>query len=193
MKSHFAIYLSLNSDYIPWVWSNCWSLSSSSALKIDQVGLPAVHHFRPGATGGIPWPCPPKWLLVPPKRKLCPPKRGLCPEDIDRLGATGLQIEAQIGVCDRYFCNFVGLTPDFMTFLGWRPFFYLEITRFRPEKPLKFPISAGKSLTISVKTFFFWNHLFSAGKSLWIFGLHLVHLIQTGINFSCPRAPLKFT
>ena len=56
-----------------------------------------------------------------------------------------------------------------------------------------------------MKTFFFLfgDHLFSAektlefaildGKSLWIFGLHLVHLIQTGINFSCPRAPLEFT
>ena len=55
---------------------------------------------------------------APPKRKLCPPKRGLCPEEINRIGATGVQIEAQIGVCHRYFCNFCGLTPDFMTFLG---------------------------------------------------------------------------
>ena len=49
--------------------------------------------------------------LCPPKRKLCPPKRGLCPEEFNRLGATGVQIEAQIDV-------FCGLTPDFMTFLG---------------------------------------------------------------------------
>ena len=33
-------------------------------------------------------------------------------------GATGVQIEAEIGVCDRYFRNFCGLTPDFMIFLG---------------------------------------------------------------------------
>ena len=43
-----------------------------------------------------------------------------------------------------------------MTFFGWRPFL-LEITCFRPEKPLEFPISAAKSLAISVKTFFFWR------------------------------------
>ena len=92
-------------------------------------------HARPGATGGIPGPCPPKWLLVPPKRKLCHPKRGLCPKEINKLGATGVKIEAQIGVYHRYFRNFCGLTPDFMTFLGWRPFFFLlEITCFRPEK-----------------------------------------------------------
>ena len=51
--------------------------------------------------------------------------------------------------------------------------FVLEITCFRPEKPPEFAISAG--------------------KSLWIFASPLVQLIQTGINFSCPRAPLEFT
>ena len=102
---------------------------------------------------------------VPPKQKLCPPKQGLCPEEINRLGATGVQIEAQIGV-------FCGLTPDFKTFLGWRPFFF-EITCLRSEKPLEFPISAGTFLLILAP--------------------HLVHVIQTGINFSCPRVPLEFT
>ena len=157
----------------------------------------------PAPRGGIPGPCPPKWLLVPPQTKIVPPKRGLCPEEINRLGAIGVQIEAQIGVCDRYFCNFWRLTPDFMILLGWRPLFFFEITRFRPEKTFEVLISARKSLRISVKTFFLGDHLSSAGKtfqfliaagkSLWIFGLHLVHLIQTGINFSCPRAPLEFT
>ena len=75
---------------------------------------------------------------------LCPPKRGLCPEEINRFGATGVQIEAQIGVCHRYFRYFCGLTPDFMIFLGRRPFFKQPC--FRPEKPLEFPISAEKSL-----------------------------------------------
>ena len=54
---------------------------------------------------------PPNGCLCPLKRKLCPPKRGLCREEINRLGATGVQIEAQTGV-------FCGLTSDFMTFLG---------------------------------------------------------------------------
>ena len=33
--------------------------------------------------------------LCPPKRKFCPPpQQGLCCEEINRLGATGVQIEA---------------------------------------------------------------------------------------------------
>ena len=90
---------------------------------------------------------PPNDCLCPVKRKLnCALlKRGLCPEEINRLGATGVQIEAQVGVCQRYFRNFCGLTPDFMTFLGPRPFFLLEITCFRLEKPFEFLISAGIS------------------------------------------------
>ena len=97
-----------------------------------------------------------------PQIKIVPPKRGLCPEEINRLGATWVQIEAQIGVL-------CGLTPDIRTFLGWRPFFFfLETTHFRPEKPLEFLISAGKSLANLEKTFsfFFGGHLFTARKSL---------------------------
>ena len=110
---------------------------------------------------------------VPPKWLLLPPKRKLSPPSED-------------------------CAPKKLTGLG-----LLEITRFRSEKTFEVLISAGKSLRISVKTFFFGDHLSSdgktfqfliaAGKSLWIFGLHLVDLIQTGINFSCPRAPLEFT
>ena len=55
----------------------------------------------------------------------------------------------------------------FSFFFFWRSFFYfLEITCFRPEKPLEIPIAAGKSLEI--------------------FAPHLFHFIQSGINFSCP-------
>ena len=92
-------------------------------------------------------------IAYAPQTKIVPPKRGLCPEEINRLGATGVQIEAQIGV-------FAGLTPLF-----WDEdlffFFFFEITCFWPEKPLEnlreelffgkpleFPISAGKSLAI---------------------------------------------
>ena len=50
--------------------------------------------------------------------------------------------------------------------------FFFEITCIRPEKVLEFAIAAG--------------------KSLWIFASHLVQLIQAGINFSCPGAPLEF-
>ena len=48
---------------------------------------------------------PPNDCLCPPRRKLCPPKRGLCPEEINRLRASGVQIESQIGV-------FCGLSTD---------------------------------------------------------------------------------
>ena len=54
---------------------------------------------------------PPSDCLCPPKRKLCPPKRGLCPEEINRLGASGAQIEVQISV-------FCGLTPDLSAVYG---------------------------------------------------------------------------
>ena len=56
-----------------------------------------------------------------PQTKIGPPKRGLCPEKINRLGATGAQIEtkdSQTGVYrpiireqELFFCNFCGLTP----------------------------------------------------------------------------------
>ena len=32
--------------------------------------------------------------VVPPQTKIVPPKLGLCPEEISRLGAIGVQIEA---------------------------------------------------------------------------------------------------
>ena len=57
----------------------------------------------------------PQMTACAPQTKIVPPKRGLCLEEINRLGATGVQIEAQIGVCHQYFC---GLTPDFVTFFG---------------------------------------------------------------------------
>ena len=84
-----------------------------------------------------------------PKRKLCPPKRGLCPKEINKLGATGVQIESQIGV-------FCGLTSDFMTWDYGRKMsrkisedvFFLRLPvfgrenrlnfRFRPKIPFSF-------------------------------------------------------
>ena len=50
---------------------------------------------------------PPNDCLCPPT-KIVPPKQGLCPEEISRLGAAGVQIEAQTGVCHTgIFVNFV--------------------------------------------------------------------------------------
>ena len=131
-----------------------WMINYYVYYTTNTRGAGIIHHLmsmiqgsRPGATGGIPGRAPPKWLLVPPKQKLRPPKRGLCPEEINRLGATWVQIEAQIGVL-------CGPTPDIRTFLGWRPFFFfLEITHFRPEKPFEFLISVGKSFANLEKIF----------------------------------------
>ena len=63
-----------------------------------------------------------------------PPKRGLCLEEINRLGATEVQIEAQnsqIGAYrprireqELFFRSCCGLTPDFMKLWGRRPFHF---------------------------------------------------------------------
>ena len=53
---------------------------------------------------------PPTDCLCP-QTKIVPPQGGLYPDKINRLGASGAQIEVQISV-------FGGLTPDFVTFLG---------------------------------------------------------------------------
>ena len=82
-----------------------------------------------------------------------------------------------------------------MTFLGWRPFFFfLEITCFRPEKPLEIPISTGKSQwNFSADLFFRRSPVFGRKIPLNFCTSHLVPLIKAGVNFLCPRAPFEFT
>ena len=77
---------------------------------------------------------------APPNDCLCPPKRRLCPEEINRLGAIGVQIEAgdsQIGEYRSYFRNFCGHTPNFIKLLGRRPFCFGLHLRNR-KKSLEF-------------------------------------------------------
>ena len=69
----------------------------------------------------------------------------------------------------------------------WRPFF-LETTWFWAEKSFEFRISAEKSVSISVKTFFFFfgDHLSLGGKNDWIFELSE----KFRINFRTNRVKL---
>ena len=69
---------------------------------------------------------PPNDCLCPPEWKLSPPKRGLCPEEINRLGATGVQIEAQISVCDRFSAGkflTISVNTFFFVLFFWRSLF----------------------------------------------------------------------
>ena len=140
---------------VPTIWCFCNNVFRPTLLLLawyDQYGtgtyklidLSQCHSLcRPGATGGPTGAVPPQMTACAPNENCGPHKRGQCPEEINRLGASGVQIEAQIGV-------FCGLTPDFMTFLDEDFFFvfFLEITcfsarknrlnfRFRPENPLQ--------------------------------------------------------
>ena len=118
----------------------------SSELIIHRRGQPAGLHkltvvrYDTGPTprGGIQGPSPPpNNCLCLPKRKLCPPKRGLCPEEIHRIGASGVQIEAldsqnsayhpRIREQELFFRNFGGLTLDFIKL---RVYFGTNLTYF---------------------------------------------------------------
>ena len=70
-----------------------------------------VYTSRPSTTGGAYRGRAPQLIACAPQTKIVPPKRGLCPKEINRLGASGVQIEVQSSVL-------CGLTPDFVTFLG---------------------------------------------------------------------------
>ena len=49
----------------------------------------------PAPREGFPGLCPPQVTACAPQTKVVPqPKRGLCPEETNRLGVTGVQIEA---------------------------------------------------------------------------------------------------
>ena len=66
----------------------------------------------------------PRMTACAPQTKILLPKRGLCPEEINKLEATGVQIEApdsrnsgyrpRIRKQEQFFHNFCGLTPDFI-------------------------------------------------------------------------------
>ena len=85
-----------------------------------------------------------------------------------------------------------------------RPFFFLEITCFWLEKPLKFSISARKSLRISAKTFFlFGDHLIipeispqsnSGTIKIWVkfvYGTNFQKILATCLFFTKVQSTLK--
>ena len=151
--------------------------------------------------GGAFWVRAPQMTSCAPQTKIVPPKRGLCPKEINRLRATGMQIEAQLVFASGIFVIFVDW--HWISWYFWDEDLFFGDHLYSAGKNVWISDFCRKPLRISVKTFFLeitcfrpektFEFLISVGKSLWIFGLHLVHLIQTGINFSCPRAPLKFT
>ena len=101
-------------------------------------------------------------------RGCAPPSEDCAPKKFPGSGLLECKSRPKLASATGIFVNFVDWNR-----ISWHfwdeDLFFFEITCFRPEKPRKFPISAGKSLTISVKTFvFFGDHLFSAGKTAWI-------------------------
>ena len=132
----------------------------------------------PAPRGCIPGPCPPNDCLCPPKRKLCPPPS----EDYAPKKLTGS------GLLE---CKSRSETPKLVSTA--RIFvIFVDSHRISYE-------------TFRTNTFFFGFHLRIREKSQefrddnricgdfctedLFFGLHLIHLIHTRINFSCPRAP----
>ena len=135
--------------------------------------MPATFEADPAPRGGHSRAVsPPNDSLCPSKRKLCPPKRGLCPEEIKRLGATGVQMEAKNSQISVYRRNFCALTPGFLLRLGRRPFFFVLHLRIR-----------GKSQKFRDDNKNLWKFLFSRP---FFVGLLLFRLIHTRIDFSCP-------
>ena len=111
---------------------------------------------------------PPKWLLVPPKEKLCPPSEDCAPKKLTGSGLLECISRTKL----------VFATGIFVIFVDWHRIswhfwhedlfflFFLEITCFRPGKVFKFLILAGKSLWISVKTFFWRSPVFGRKSRL---------------------------
>ena len=116
----------------------CTSISGyfQDKTKISKENLRVSFHLllrcftrqctllRPGATGGHFGAVPPQMTACAPQTKIVPPKRGLCPEEINRHGATGVQMEAKNSQISVYRCNFCGLTPSFLILLVLKTFFF---------------------------------------------------------------------
>ena len=146
-----------------------WAAVQTNLLPLGKVHLRIA--YRPSAVarqtrrhGGHTGAVAPKWLLVPPQTKTVPPKRGLYPKEINRIGATGVQIEAQIGV-------FLWTDNGFHDVFGMKTFFFGDY-RFSADKIAwicdfrrKIPCNFSENLFLFC---FLEITCFSAGKSAWI-------------------------
>ena len=148
--------------FFPWCSHN--GPKQRERFLFDSVAsiLKLVYDFNdvtsdPVPRRGIPGTWPPNDFLCPPKRKLCPPSENCAPKKLTGLGLQECKSRPQL----------VFATGIFVIFVDWHRILWHIWD---------------EDLFLS----FFWDRLFSVEKSLWIFGLHLVHLIQTGTNFSCP-------
>ena len=120
----------------------------------------------------------PNDCLCPPNKSCAPPKQGLCPEEINRLGATGVQIEAWDSQNSAYRFRiygksniFLGYKPDFGEIFNWRPFFFWSYLRICEKsndlwkhKPGFVEIFELRTLFFFVFTYFVWSTLSNSHK-----------------------------
>ena len=127
-------------------------------------------------SGAVP---PQRTACAPPNENCAPPKRGLCPEEINRLGAIGVQFEVKILIItlefvgkNYFFVDFAintnclcGYTPGFMkirVYFGRKTFFLVftsEVVEIRTF--------------FGMKTMNLWKFAYCLGRRPFFFNLHL--------------------
>ena len=113
---------------------------------------------------------PPNGCMWPPKQVLCSPKRSLCPEQINRLGAIGIQFEANIVVITLEFvgknCFFVDFAINTNCLCGLTSGFMKILRKFWEED-----LFYGLYLRICGNLHNFWDE----DQNLWIYAYSLGH------------------
>ena len=112
---------------------------------------------RPGATGGHTGAVlPPNDCLCLPNESCTPPSEDCAPKNLTGSGLLECKSRPKFFVAD----------TGFHDVLEMKTFFFWRSPVFSWKKTLEFPIPAGKSLAVLVKTFFFFigDHLFSAER-----------------------------
>ena len=105
---------------------------------------------------------------VPPQLTACAPQTKIVPPQARTVPRRNLQGQGFWSANRGPNYCFWWTDTRFNDVFGMKTFFYffLEIACFRPEKPLEFAISAGKSLAISMKTFFWRSPVFGRKNRL---------------------------